>query len=106
MNLNESAEFNLNWSDIHFAAFAGNQDIIQYLISHSVDINLQEQDENMTPIHIAVKVGNKNIVEALLKKEVNLSIKDRNGNTPLYIAMLQKNLDIIILLYSSRMHTL
>ena len=99
-NLDESAEFNLNWSDIHFAAFAGNQDIIQYLISHSVDINLQEQDENMTPIHIAVKVGNKSAVDVLLEKEVNLSIKDRNGNTPLHIAMLQKNLDIIILLYN------
>ncbi len=99
-DLNESAEFNLNWPDIHFAAFAGNQDIIQYLISHSVDINLQEQDENMTPIHIAVKVGNKSAVDVLLEKEVNLSIKDRNGNTPLHIAMLQKNLDIIILLYN------
>ena len=84
------------FAPLHVAAFIGNSEIFQYVLSNST--NRQPKDNyGITPLHIAVSKGHSKIVKILLENKVDMNPKDDWGFTPLHLAACS-SLDICKLL--------
>ena len=92
------------------AAYLNEIDIVKYLVDHqSIDINLVNENRR-NALHFAVlkpkkKSNNVNnnkkteeVVQLLLNKGILKDIPDINGNTPISLAIINKYLNIILLL--------
>ena len=64
-----------------------------------VDFNYEDYD-GRRPLHIACKEGRLEAVKFLLKEEVEVNPVDKNGNSPLWEAIMCRNREIIELLRS------
>ena len=76
---------------LHNATGMGNLRMIQLLVSHGADINLQsdgkEKSGQTTPLHLVVRVSALPIVHFFLSlPECNPNIKDINGERPIHLA--------------------
>ena len=56
-----------SYTPIHTAADNGHENIIEILINHDVDINLQTRLQGYTPLHLSVSRKRTNVIEFLLK---------------------------------------
>lgn len=83
MNL-ESLD-NKHGTPLHWAAFLGCENAVNYLCSWKVKLNLQDA-EGLTPLHLAVISGNSRVVRKLLIKGSDRLIKDNNGKFPIDVA--------------------
>ena len=114
-----------DWTPLHFAARAGQTDIVEYLITNGADVNA-ENIEGEAPIQFAVDNGHKEIVElliangaevptihtavrmgdltkvkAFLEKGTDVNSKDRSGQTALHIAAREGHKEIVELLLAN-----
>ena len=114
-----------DWTPLHFAAQAGQTDIVEYLITNGADVNA-ENIEGEAPIQFAVDNGHKEIVElliangaevptihtavrmgdltkvkAFLEKGTDVNSKDRSGQTALHIAAREGHKEIVELLLAN-----
>jgi ankyrin repeat protein len=78
------------------AAEKGHQDVVEYLIGQSVNINARDYD-GMTSLSLAVIERHRGIAEYLLNKGA-LQVSDTVLETPLVYAIMSKNLDMVQLL--------
>lgn len=69
------------FSALHLAATEENTEIINFLVSSGLDINVQN-DEGIAPLHIA---SYPEIAELFIQLGANIELEDNNGNTPLLI---------------------
>ena len=60
--------------------------VIEYLIDHGANVNLQNNDEK-SALHIATEKGHFDVVVLLVEKGCVLSLRDRDGNTALDVAV-------------------
>ncbi|CAD8166931.1 unnamed protein product [Paramecium pentaurelia] len=74
-------------SPLHWAAYSGSYNAVNFLISWNANLNLQDTDTSVTPLHLATMQANSRIVRKLLMKGANRSIKDSSGKTPLDLAI-------------------
>ncbi|CAK79451.1 unnamed protein product (macronuclear) [Paramecium tetraurelia] len=74
-------------SPLHWAAYSGSYNAVNFLISWNANLNLQDTDTSVTPLHLATMQANSRIVRKLLMKGADRSIKDSNGKTPLDLAI-------------------
>ncbi|GFY63345.1 rabankyrin-5 [Trichonephila inaurata madagascariensis] len=78
-------------SALHLAAAWGLEQVLQTLIEHGADVNLQDS-EMKTPLHTAIANQNSVIISLLLScPALDLSLRDRQGYTPFASAMIFKN---------------
>ena len=82
---------------LHFAAYAGQRDIVLYLLEHNVPVN-QTNKGNATALLYAVYFGHKEIAEILLDKGADCNSADFSGRTSLHHAASNGRLDIVQLL--------
>lgn len=74
-------------SPLHWAAYSGSYNAVNFLISWNANLNLQDTDTLVTPLHLATMQANSRIVRKLLMKGADRSIKDSCGKTPLDLAI-------------------
>lgn len=74
-----------NKSVLHYAAKAGDINIIEKILNLGVDVN-QAATGGITPLHLAAEVGNKEAVDFLIKKGADVSVKNDKGLTPYELA--------------------
>lgn len=80
-----------------FAAENGNLPTLNALIERGADINLQNIRRN-SALHFAAKNNRVAVVARLLEEaNLNLNIVNSNGNTPLMLAILNKNSEVTAL---------
>ncbi|XP_043464073.1 putative ankyrin repeat protein RF_0381 [Leptopilina heterotoma] len=72
----------------HLAKFL---EISKLLLQHPVKINDESQERDHTPLHFAVEIGNLEIVKILLTKGAIVNATNNNSDTPLHIAVSEKN---------------
>lgn len=60
---------------LHWAAFLGCENSINYLTLWQVLLDLKDGEEGLTPLHLAVMAGNSRIVRKLLLKGAKKNIK-------------------------------
>jgi serine/threonine protein kinase len=82
---------------IHQASARGFTRIVQLLLDHNVDVNLEDYSKQ-TALHCAAGYGYKDIVQMLLGKGANVRLKDDEGQTALHCAAGQGHPSIVEML--------
>ena len=77
---------------LHIAADNGKLDIVKYIISKDVEINLRDDYGHHTPLHFAAETGKLDVVKYLMEKLEDKSPTDKGGNTPLHMAAANRQL--------------
>lgn len=85
---------------LHIACRLSLFDIIEFLISKNVDMNVQEYELHATPLHYACYSGNKYAINILLDGDCNVNCQDIDGNTPIHYCIMNDRFDIINILLS------
>lgn len=71
--------------DIHLACVFDHSDVLQYLISKGIDVNLFNS-EFETPLLIATMQGSYNCIKTLIDNGADASIGNHKGDLPIYFA--------------------
>jgi len=86
---------------LHIAVLARKEGVLQPLIEHSVDLNIQDINDR-TPLHMAAYMGLVKATRMLLERgeplKAHLNAKDDNGHTPLHLASRRGHFDVARLL--------
>ncbi|XP_042039819.1 ankyrin repeat and death domain-containing protein 1B-like isoform X2 [Salvia splendens] len=100
----ECSEFSTGRTVLHHAAAIGHYEICKFLI-HNVKVYINPMDYKMTtPVAEAVKGEHVKIVEFLIKHDAVIAIADVEGLTPLHLAILKGNRELIELLLVKHAH--
>lgn len=98
VNVRESTE---GKSPLHIAALAGNDHLVEYLLTvEGVEIDAVTAVNDATALHLAVWEDHKNTVRKLLAAQVNVNCKAGDGNTPVHLAAALGYCDILTMLLS------
>jgi len=75
---------------IFFIIEMGTIDLLQTLLNHFNELDLNEFVGDMAPIHVAVNFGRQDMIDKLLEETVCLELLEQiNGNTPLIQALVE-----------------
>ncbi|XP_048249106.1 serine/threonine-protein phosphatase 6 regulatory ankyrin repeat subunit C-like [Haliotis rufescens] len=88
----------MGWTPVMKAAWSGNKDVFDFLVSQGADITLTD-DNNNNILHMVCEGGNKPLVEYLLPK-IDINIRGNKGWTPLMNAALSGKKEIFDFLVS------
>ena len=99
-NININGTNKCNESALHIATSYDLNNIIQYLLDKSIDVNIQEKRYGFTALIIALLNNNNDGIESILEKNPDINIQDYNGNTALHIAIMENNHQAIQLIIS------
>ena len=80
------------------AAQGGYADILRLLVTHKVDLNVPNHENNRFPIHQAAQAGHTRIVEMLLQNGADPDPVDNHGITPLWSAAQSGHYEIVKML--------
>ncbi|XP_060552348.1 uncharacterized protein LOC132713693 [Ruditapes philippinarum] len=80
----------------HYAVNKENKDLLQILIEHDIDLNMQDQF-GRTPLYFAVYYSKPEFVELMLEK-ADVTLAENNGYTPLHAAVFNLNTALVKML--------
>jgi hypothetical protein len=69
----------LKWTALHYAVFAGHQDVAAYLLERGADINARSTNGS-TVLMMAAFEGHEKLAQQLLAKGADTSLKNENGD--------------------------
>ena len=85
---------------LHVGVRSGSLAVLETLCGAGADIHLKTQDESgLTPLHTAVNEKHVAMVEYLLERGASPNVEDLGGNSPLQLAIHNRNRKIVLLLY-------
>jgi len=87
----------MSWSDLHFAASAGDVERVRELLKKGVDPNAKNEYGD-TPLHLAAFWGHVDVVKLLLEHGADPNTQDKAGRTPLHVAASMGHVDVVRLL--------
>lgn len=81
---------------IHIAASQGNTKICEALLDYADDVNINSLNTSLlTPLHLSSAKGHLQVSQLLIRSGADLNKKDISGNTPLHLACLNRNYDLV-----------
>jgi ankyrin repeat protein len=83
------------FSPLHYAAYAGNKDLVRFLMAKGADIESTATSCAWTPFFLAVFQGRLEIAQTLIDSGVPVDTKDRRGRSALHIAAHCGHLELI-----------
>ncbi|VDI79534.1 Hypothetical predicted protein [Mytilus galloprovincialis] len=83
---------------LYMATVSGNIDIVQLLLEHGFDPNVQTKDKKKTPIYAAFYYNHLNIVKVLLSFNCKTDIFTDSFQSPIYVACLNGFKSVVKLL--------
>src|ERR1043166_3257174 len=93
---------------LHYAAQRGHTDIVKLLIDYKADVNAKVTERsaagvvNWTPLHLAAERGRVAVAELLLEKGADIEAKDVWDRTPLFLAVLEAQKEILEVLVAHK----
>ena len=76
----------------------GNIEAVKQHIAAGTDVNAKDDLIEWTPLFMAVEEGHKEIVELLITADADVNAKGFGGNTPLDLAIFNKDTNVAALL--------
>jgi hypothetical protein len=95
--MNPHSRYYMSWSDLHFAASAGDVERVRELLKKGVDPNAKNE-YGWTPLHVAALKGRVDVVKLLLERGADPNAKNGDGKTPLHVAAIRGSVDVARLL--------
>ena len=89
------------WTALHYAVYYGNQEIGEFLITHSADFDSQT-DLKVTPLIVSVQQAYQKLAELLVNMGAEINISDHLGNTALFYAIQNHQKKITEILLNKR----
>lgn len=87
------------YSPLGYAAYFGNTDVVEFLISNGANVNSSSHNElHITPLHSACSYGFNSIASMLLEAGANPNAAQNSGVTPLHSAAHHGNASLIKML--------
>jgi ankyrin repeat protein len=74
------------FTPLHHAAYAGDQDVVQFIIATGADLGGETPICAWSPLFLAALKGHREIAEELLKAGLSVDETDRRGRMPLHVA--------------------
>jgi ankyrin repeat protein len=93
---------------LFYAVNNNNYEIVEFLLEKGADVRKRSNhiNDNFTSLHVACANGNADIVKLLIQYGADIVKKELYGNTPLMIATLNENVEIVETLLDTRTYTL
>jgi ankyrin repeat protein len=89
-------------SPLHLACNFQLTDIVELLIKHHADINVQDYDHEFTPLHYSITLNNNKISRLLIQAGADVNIQDFLGNTAVHYAIIEDNYEILMHILTSK----
>lgn len=83
---------------LHLAVEMGKEQMVKMLIENGADINHRTLDLRMSPLHLSVRNGSMVITDLLLSNGADINIRNKIDHTPLHVAVVTNNIEMIRLL--------
>uniref|UniRef100_W8B5C1 GA-binding protein subunit beta-1 n=1 Tax=Ceratitis capitata TaxID=7213 RepID=W8B5C1_CERCA len=99
--INKDSKTKVDRTPLHMACFYGNERIVELLLSKKCIVNPRDM-LRMTPLHWAVEKGHKNIARLLLKHNADVTVTSKFGKTPIALAVLTEQADLLEELEAAR----
>ncbi|XP_053952796.1 probable serine/threonine-protein kinase tsuA [Anastrepha ludens] len=99
--INRDSKTKVDRTPLHMACFYGNDRIVELLLSKKCLVNPRDM-LRMTPLHWAVEKGHKSIARLLLKHNADVTITSKFGKTPIALAVMTEQADLLEELESAR----
>lgn len=99
--INKDSKTKVDRTPLHMACFYGNERIVELLLSKKCIVNPRDM-LRMTPLHWAVEKGHKSIARLLLKHNADVTVTSKFGKTPIALAVLTEQADLLEELESAR----
>jgi len=85
---------------LHHAMLQGDRnDLISLLLKSGADINARKDDLGWTPLHCSVFHRRESAARIIINNKANLEVKDTNGTTPGMLAVKERFLEMVKVLY-------
>ncbi|EAY10299.1 hypothetical protein TVAG_491560 [Trichomonas vaginalis G3] len=95
------AKVSLAGRPLNFAVSNNNTAMVELLVSHGANVNINDPKNDFSLLHIATILKNKNIIEILIKNSVQVNGDQNKYNlTPIFLASLLNYKEIVQLLIS------
>ncbi|XP_032598658.1 inversin-A [Drosophila grimshawi] len=92
--INLEAKTKVDRTPLHLACYFGHERIVSLLLALKPAVNARDM-LRMTPLHWAVEKRHKSIVRMLLKKQADVTLVSKFGKTPIALAVLTEQADIL-----------
>lgn len=99
--INKDARTKVDRTPLHLAAFYGHERIVKLLIDSQCSLNPRDM-LRMTPLHWAVEKRHKGVVRMLIKHNADVTAISKFGKTPIALAVLTEQADILQELEAAR----
>ncbi|KAH8301911.1 hypothetical protein KR044_000510 [Drosophila immigrans] len=99
--INMDAKTKVDRTPLHLASFYGHERIVSLLLALKCAVNARDM-LRMTPLHWAVEKRHKSIVRMLLKCHADVTLISKFGKTPVALAVLTEQADILSELEAAR----
>ncbi|CAC5404363.1 unnamed protein product [Mytilus coruscus] len=86
-----------NKAAIHYACEAKQAEVVELLVSHRAEVNIQAMDLE-TPIHIATRNECAHMIELLIRSGGDPFLTNKDGDNALHIACMKDNTECLLLI--------
>lgn len=87
---------------VHLACNFQLVEVVDMLIKKGADINIPDAENELTPLAYAVNLNNHQLVLLLIKHGADINHQDLYGNSSIHYAILEDNLEIFLMVTSSK----
>lgn len=98
LDLQQIKQNNGGYTALHLAARHGCVDFAKLVLDAGASIDLKSLATGGTPLHYAAMANQIDVAKLLIKRKANLEVYDKTGSTPLIVAVLQADEDMVELL--------
>jgi ankyrin repeat protein len=104
ININQLTSKDNKATSLYIACQNGHADVVKLLLTHKdIDVNIPLNTNGASPLYIACGMGHADVVQLLLaREEIDVNQVANDGTTPLQIAQLEKQTEIVALLSKSK----